>query len=254
MTRRAAILGIFSAFAGLALAAPAPADDGLPKAETILDHFIEVTGGKAAYAKRKTEVTTGTVEVSAQGLKGTLTRYAAEPDKSYTEMDLDGVGKIEQGTGGGVAWEKNAMTGPRVKSGEEKAQAMREAIFNGELNWREMYPKAETAGIETIDGEECYKVVLTPAEGKPETTYYQKKSGLAVKTVTVATTPMGEFPVEQLVSDYKDFGGVLMPTKLVQKVAGQEMTMTIQTVKVNQEIPDNRFDPPAEIKALLQKK
>jgi len=48
------------------------ADEPLPKAETILDRSIEVTGGKAAYEKRKTEITTGTFEFSGKGVKGTI--------------------------------------------------------------------------------------------------------------------------------------------------------------------------------------
>jgi len=250
MTRRIVLLGIFSGIAGFTLAA----DDALPKAETIIDRFVEVTGGKAAYEKRKNEITTGTIEITAQGLKGTLTRYSAPPDKSYTAMAIDGVGNVEQGSNSGIAWEKNAMMGPRVLTGPEKAQARREAVFNGQVNWRQMFTKAETTGVETIDGEECYKVVFTPSDGKPETTYYQRKSGLAVKNVTVAANPMGEFPVEQTLSDYKNFDGVLMPTKMLQKVAGQEMLLTILTVKTNQEIPADRFDPPADIKTLLDKK
>jgi hypothetical protein len=249
MTRRFAIFLVFSACPGWTFA-----DDALPKAETILDRFIEVTGGRAAYEKRQSEVMTGHVEMTAQNLKGTLTRYSAPPDKSYTVMELDGVGKIEEGSAGGVAWENNPMTGPRIKSGAEKAQSLREATFNGPLNWQKMYVKAETAGVETIDGEECYKVVLTPAEGKPETTYYQKKSGLVVRTTTVASSPMGEFPVEQDVSDYKNFDGVLLPTKMVQKVAGQEIVFTIDSVKVNEQITADRFNPPAEVKALMEKK
>ena len=75
--------------------------------------------------------------------------------------------------------------------------------------------------METVDGQECYKVVLTPAEGKPETMYFQKKSGLAVKTTTVAVSPMGEIPVEVLVANYKNFDGVLAPAKTTQKAAGR---------------------------------
>lgn len=246
MIRQIAILGFIGAFTGLA-------DDALPKAETILDHYVEVTGGKASYLKRKTEISTGTVEMAAQGIKGTITRYSADPDKSYVAMELDGVGKIEQGSIGGVAWEKSAMMGPRVKTGDEKAQALRESLFNGQLNWRKLYPKVETTGVADVDGEQCYKVVLTPAQGKPETMYFQKKSGLAVKTETVAASAMGEVPVEVLVSDYKNFDGVMVPTRMVQKLAGQELIMTIQTIKTNEEIPPDRFDPPAEIKALLNK-
>jgi hypothetical protein len=104
-----------------------------------------------------------------------------------------------------------------------------------------------------IDGELCYKVVLTPTEAPPETMYFQKKSGLAVKTVATMVSSMGEAPVEMLASDYKTLGGVMAFTKITQKVAGQEIVITIQDVKTNQPMAPDRFDPPAEVKALLTK-
>ena len=244
--RRIAFLTVFTAFYAFA-------DDALPKAETILDHFVEVTGGKAAYEKRKTEVSSGTIDFAAQGLKGTVTRYAAAPDKLYAVMELDGVGKIESGTVNGVSWEKSAMMGPRIKSGDEKAQSVRESTFNSSLNWRKVFVKAETVGVESVEGQECYKLALTPITGKPETAYYSKKTGLEVKTSTIAASPMGEVPVEVVVSEYKDFDGIKQPTKMIQRVAGQELLITIQNVKSNEAIGDDRFDPPAEIKALMAK-
>ncbi len=251
LTRKSATLVLASlAFTG---AAVLRADDALPKAETIIDRYIEVTGGAAAYQKHKTEIQTGTVEFAAQGLKGTVTRYAAEPDKTYAVIELDGIGKIEQGTVGGVAWGKDAMQGARVKSGAEKAQSIREGTFNAALNWRKMYTKVETRGLETVDGDECYKVMLTPAEGKPETVYYSKKTGLEVKVELTVDSPLGELTAEVLNSDYKTFDGVLMPTKSVQKVAGQEIVITVQSMKTNEEIAADRFDPPADVKALLNK-
>jgi hypothetical protein len=248
MTRRyliAALLG----FTALAFGQ----DEPLPKAESILDRYVEVTGGKAAYEKRKNEVATGTLEFKAQGLKGAVTRYSAEPAEEYLIMEIDGVGKIESGMDKGVAWDKNPMLGPRIKNGVERAQALREGTFNASVHWREFYPKVETTGTETVDGELCYKVVLTPKEGNPETTYYQKKSGLAVKTTTIAVSPMGDVPFEVVTGDYKTFGGITMPTKITQKAAGQEFSLTIQDVKINQTLPADRFDPPAEIKALIIK-
>jgi hypothetical protein len=247
MIRQIALVATICAFPVLA------ADDALPKGETILDHYIEVTGGKAAYEKRTSEISTGTIEFAAQGLKGSLTRYAAPPDKSYASMELDGVGKIESGSVDGIAWEKSAMMGPRVKSGDEKAQSLREAAFNGVLNWRKQFSKVETVGVETVEGQECYKLAITPNEGKPETAYYSKKTGLEVKSSTVAASPMGEIPVEVVVSEYKEFGGILQPAKITQKVAGQELVITIQSVKINEPIPASRFDPPADVKALMTK-
>lgn len=252
--RRTALVSLLVSLAGLKFTPRiAAADEALPTPDAIIARYVEVTGGKAAYEKRTSEIATGTVDYAAQGLKGTLERYSEAPDKSYTAIEFQGVGKFESGVANGVAWEKSNLLGPRVKSGVEKSQALREAVFNHELNWKKLYDKAETAGVETIDGEECYKVVFTPADGKPETTYYQKKSGLVVKVGMVTVNQMGDVPVEEVVSDYKNFDGVLMPSKVVQRAAGQEIIMTIDTVKVNQPIPADRFEPPADIKALLAK-
>jgi outer membrane lipoprotein-sorting protein len=247
MIRKIAFITLVGAFTAFA-------DDALPKADTILDHYIEVTGGKAAYEKRKSEITTGTVEFAAQGLKGSMTHYAAAPDKSYTVIELDGIGKMEEGVINGTVWDKNPMLGPRVKSGDEKAQGLRGAMFNSHLNWRKVYSKVETTAVETVEGEECYKVVLTPNDGKPETAYFSKKTGLEIKRSTTAVSPMGEMQVEAVAANYKDFDGVMEPTKLIQRVAGQELVMTIQSIKVNPEIPAEKFEPPAEVKALINKK
>ena len=88
------------------------------------------------------------------------------PDKEYSVVELGPIGKIESGFTNGVAWEKSAILGPRVKTGDEKDQAAREAHFNGQAEWRTIFPKAETTGSESVNGEDCYKVLLTPPTGK----------------------------------------------------------------------------------------
>jgi hypothetical protein len=43
------------------------------------------------------------------------------------------------------------------------------------------------------------------------------------------------------------------PAKVAQKAAGQEIAITIDSVKYNAEIPKDKFEPPDEIKAMLKK-
>jgi len=227
--------------------------DPLPSAESILDRYVQVTGGKQAYEKRKSEIAHGMVEFPALGIKGTMTRYAAQPDKYYYTVDIAAIGKMETGVTGSIAWENSALLGPRVKSGVERAEAIREGNMNATVNWRKLYPKVESQGIETIDGEDCFKVVMTPAEGQPIIGYYQKKSGLQVKLTTVASTQMGDIPVEVIASDYKNFGGILEPAMVIQKAGPQEFTMTLERVEVNPAIPPETFTLPAEVRALVDK-
>jgi zinc protease len=186
-------------------------------------------------------------------LNGKLTRYAVAPDKEYSVVELGPLGKIESGVNNGVAWEKSAILGPRIKSGDEKEQAAREARFNAQVDWRKIFPKAETTGSEPVNGEDCYKVVLTPATGKPETQFYSKKSGLLLKTAATAVSPMGEVAVEVEVSDYKNFDGILYPTRSKQKAGAQQLDIAITSVNMEQAIPAELLELPAEIKTLIEK-
>jgi hypothetical protein len=243
---------VFAALAGASvLAAP---DEPLPKAEQVLDKFVEVTGGKAAYEKVHNEKFTGTFEFVGKGIKGTITSYRAEPNKSVAIVELEGVGTIQEGTDGTIAWETSSLQGPRIKQGDERAVSLREATLRAPLYWRKLYKHAETVGAETIGGQPCYKIMLTPEEGKPETQYYDKKSSLMLKLMMTITGPMGEIPSETLLSDYKEDAGLLQPHKVQQKAMEQEFLITIDHVEYNVDMPGDRFDLPADVKALTSKK
>ncbi len=229
------------------------ADEAVPKAETILDQYIEATGGKAAYEKIHSEISGGSFELPGKGIRGSLNGYKIAPNKSYMAVNIPGVGMIEDGSNGEIAWNRSALQGPRLKEGDEKATALREATFNTPLHWRKLYKRVETAGVENVGDQVCYKVVLTPNEGKPETQYYDQKSHLLVKVSMTLATPMGEIPVENKLSDYRKDGGILTPHRLEQSAMGQDILITIDNVKWNEEIPKSRFDVPADVQALLPK-
>jgi outer membrane lipoprotein-sorting protein len=146
------------------------------------------------------------------------------------------------------------MVGPHVKEGPEKAQAMLSSKFNAELNWRDVFKSAKTTGVDTVDGKECYKVELTPAEGSPILQCYDKQSNLMVKMTMTAQTAMGEQTVDSYTTDYRKEGEILMPHKIKQSVAGQEVVISIDSVTFNAEIPADKFALPDEIKALVNKK
>jgi len=241
-------IALLAAFAGTLASA-----QDLPKAETILDRYVEVTGGKAAYQKHTHQKMTGTLLVPDVGMTGNLTRYASAPDKEYSVLQLGPLGQAESGFNNGVAWEKNLITGPRVKRGDEKALAEREARFNAQVDWRKSFSKVETAGSETVNGEDCYKILATPAAGKPETQFYSKKSGLLMKTIATAVSPMGEIPVEVEVSDYKNFDGVLYATRSKSKMGPQHLDITITDINFDLPVSADVFELPSEIKALIDK-
>jgi hypothetical protein len=199
----------------------------MPKAETILELYTKAMGGKAAYDKIRNRVTKAHMEFKAQGIKLKMTIYAAKPNKLYGVAESDDFGKIERGTNGKVAWEDSMMSGPVIKKGVEKRAFLREAALDRFVYWRQFFEKAECTGKETVEGKECFKVVMTSkvkkkkAEGdepeeklKPITVFFDKESHRIVKMVTLNKTPMGEFPFEYYLEDFREIDGILIHHKL----------------------------------------
>jgi zinc protease len=232
--------------------AQAPAD--LPKAETVLDQFVEATGGKAAYEKIKSRIASGTIEIVGANVKGTIKISQAEPNRLSVVTNIGPLGQSTQATDGKFAWALSTLMGDRVLEGEEKADFLREAVFNSELRWKELYDKVECTGSEDVDGKPAYKIVLTPKSGKPQTEFYDKTSHLLVKQTATSMSPMGEIPVEVNQSDYKKVDGVLMPFTITQKVAGQKIEIKITEVKQNVDLPADTFKRPASLEEPEKKK
>jgi hypothetical protein len=229
------------------------ADDALPSVQTVIDHWIAATGGRAAWEARHNLVEHATVDFAKQGLKGSLTIYEAAPNTYLGVTDLPGIGKIAEGSNSEIAWENTVLQGPRVKQGAERADALREGAFNADLFWQKLYEKGETTGVETVEGHDCYKIVLTPKEGKPVIKFYDKTSGLLIKTMATVTSQMGEISAEVVYGDYQKDGGVLSPHRMVNRAAQQEFVIQIQSIETNADLPKDRFDLPPEVQALVGK-
>ena len=237
----------------LAVSLPALPADVLPTADAVVNHFVAATGGKPAWEARHSQIEHATISFPKLGIQGALTIYEAAPDKYLGITDLPGAGKISTGSDGTVAWESSALQGARIKEGDERADAMREGTFNAPLHWHQLYVKGETAGSETVEGHDCYKVVFTPKEGRPVAEFYDKKSGLMVKTAATVTTQMGDISAEIVYEDYRKDGALLSPRRLTNRAAQQEFVIQINSIEVNPDLPKDRFDLPPEIQALLPK-
>ena len=229
------------------------AQDALPSAESVLNRYMDAIGGRAVLEKRHNQVEHGTVEIAAMGVKGDVTIYEAEPNKNLMVIDLTGIGKIESGTDGTVAWENNPLQGPRIKQGVESIDTLRDATFNAPLSMQKLYSKMETTGAETTEGHDCYKVVLTAKEGNPTTEYYDKTSGFLIKTSATRTTAMGDVTVDMVYDDYRKDGDEVLPHKLTQRAAQMEVLIVIAKTDVNVELPKDVFDLPPDIQALVNK-
>ncbi len=220
--------------------------------EAVIAKYIEATGGRPAYDKITNRFMKAHLSAAA-GLTMELTVYSAKPNLVYTIGKSPAIGDIEKGYDGQIFWEKSVTTGPRILEGNELADAVRETAFDKFIDWRAVYDKAELIGTDTVKGSLCYKVAMTPKTGKPQTYYFDLKTGLLVKVNTIVEHQMGSIPVDSYLEDYRAVDGVLMPYRMTQKVMGQEMMIITDSVANNVQLPPEVFKVPDDVKALIKK-
>lgn len=234
---------------------PAPpvvkTDAKLPTAQAVLDKYVEVTGGKAAYDKITSTSTKATMALTAQGLSGTVEAYAKAPNKIYVAQTFDAIGKAEQGYDGTTAWASDPLSGLRTLEGTELDGFKNEATFNAPANWRTAYAKTEMVGLKSVAGQPAYAVRVTGKNGgKTSVQYFDTKTGLQVKSESTQETPQGKFPVETFYSDYRAVDGVKVPFKIRAVIAGnQELVSTVTEYKNNVVVDDKQFAKPAKQEA-----
>jgi len=256
MKRLAVVALVVLLFGGAGLPqAQAPAAGTLPTGEAVLTKYIEATGGVAAYQAIKNRVLKLKIEILGTGVTIMATVYQARPDRTYALAEADAIGRIETGVTDGVAWEKSDLRGALIKEGQERDDALRDAQFDRLVNFRTLHKKIECLGLETVEGKQCYKVVLTPNVGSPQTVYYDRDSGLTVRSESMLATAAGTFSVVSVPSDYRQVAdGIRIAFTNTVTVAGQTRVNTIERVEQNVDVPADRFALPAEIKALLAAK
>ncbi len=229
----------------------APAAAELTTADQVMEASIAAQGGREALAKVTTLKNTGSFEIA--GIKGTISAQSAPPHESLTTIDLPGIGKLESGIHGDVAWEKTPMTGARIVTGPELALTLRDATFNADLVWKQLFPKAELQGVVDFGGTSAYKLLLTAADGETETRYIAKDTKLPLGVEMVANSQMGKVPVTIVSTDYRDVSGLKFAFRTENKSAGQAFTVVLKTVELNVPLAPKSFELPDDIKALQKK-
>src|SRR5689334_15412520 len=100
MKARAALLGLIIAVSAPLLRAADESKDSLPSAKEILVRYGKEIGGAEAFRKHKSEHVTGTVEMPAQKLNGTMEVFMARPNKVLTKSTIAGIGDMSRGFNG----------------------------------------------------------------------------------------------------------------------------------------------------------
>ncbi len=222
----------------------------LPKAETLLDAFVEKAGGPAVYEKITNRRTIAELKMSVMPVPGEVTSTVTKAGPFRVVVETKSIGRIEYGSDGRVVWEINPMTGPRILAGSEARRYRYLYGLDLPMRWRDVYKKVECTGSATVADRPAFKVLAVSSEDYPVTYYFDQASGLLAKIEYPMETLAGPALQEVFLSDYRTVNGALFPYLQVRKEAGREMTLTFSSVEFNIDVPADLLALPEAIRTL----
>ena len=124
---------------------------------------------------------------------------------------------------------------------DEIEQIKRDAQLFANPNLKAIYPKMDFRFLDKIDGREVYLVSASFSETQRERLYFDVATGLLVRRAASTPTILGNFVYQVDYADYKDFGGVKLPTVIKFAVPNISWTRKVLEVKNNVTIDDAKF-------------
>ena len=229
-----------------AMAAPPAAGGGQqpqPTADDILAKYVSAAGGADAIKKITSRTMKGSIV--AMGSTTPIEVYTKAPNLRVTITHGQN-GESATAFDGKTGWMGNPAGPARAMSAAESAASSIDAEFYLPLRIKELYPQLRRGRPETIAGVEC-DVLNGQAAGKPAVRlYFDKKTGLLVRLVRLADTPMGRMPTQIDYADYKEMDGVKTPMKWTLSRPNGRFTIQIAEAKNNTPIDDSKFAMPAK--------
>jgi photosynthetic reaction center cytochrome c subunit len=234
---------ILSAESAAALQGPVqetPAATALPSAQAILDKYLAAVGGTDALQKIKTRVQTGSIEVA--GEKYPIEIYSQAPDKRVS-ISHPPSGPSVTAFNGEAGW-LSTPNGIRRMTPAEQQAARIDAELYFPLLLPRMYEEFQVGSGEVVDGKATYLVSAKGKDTPSLSLYFEQESGLLVRLIRYAETPLGLNPTEIDYANFRVADGVRIPFRWTLARPNGRFTIQIDAVKQNVPVEEGQFVTP----------
>jgi len=206
--------------------------------EQVLKTYEEALGGPEAIAGIENVVMNLNVEAMGQTLEGK--QLQARGMKSRMEINMGGMTVMSNTSNGEDAVVSQMGNKTRLEGALKEEQIISGALFS-ELELQELGAELTLLGVESIGGSDAYGVSVNLPEGGSYSLYFDVQSGLKVRYSKVLDTPQGQMSQTINYSDYEEINGVQFPSKLIQSIGPQLITIEVSEIMVNQDLAEDTF-------------
>ncbi len=217
----------------------------MPTADRLLEKFVQALGGADALHRISTRVEKGTL-TGFGGRQLSVEVFSKAPDKRLSVMHLPNGDSITA-YDGRVGWLGNPGRPTREMSGGELDGAKLDADFYFPLHVRQVFSQLRVERPEKIGDQETDLVVGANPGQPPVRLYFSAQSGLLVRLMRYAETPLGRNPTQIDYADYRDADGIRVPFRWTIARPGGRFTIQVDQIQQNVPIDDAKFAEPPRV-------
>jgi hypothetical protein len=221
----------------------------LKTAEQVLDRYKKALGGEDIIRNVRWETRRGEAEETGHEGKATLVFYSA-PFKGLSRVTLPTGGEVTSGFDGKVSW-SITPGGVKIDKNTPLEAIRRDADLQYALHQPDYFSKIELAGIAEFDGRRCYWLHGTTHWGKDNNQFYDVETGLLAGYRYQSDSSGSAVVTVLLFQDYKNFGGPMVATKMIDHTGDTVQTLRFTSVSY-EPLDDSIFELPDAVKAQLK--
>jgi len=223
-------------------AAPA-ATAAAPTADQILEKYVAAIGGAEALHKISSRVSKGSIAVG--GHETPIEVFAKAPDKRVSVTHMASGDSITAFDGQGGWLSGGAGHPARDMSGPEAEAARLDADFYFATHIKEIFSGFRVGRPDKIGDSPAYTLNCMRQGQPPVRLYFDQSTGLLLREVRYADTPIGRNPTQIDYADYREVDGVKVPFRWTLARVNGRFTIQIQEARQNVPIDDAKFAKPA---------
>ncbi len=219
---------------------PNPA--GLPDANEIVARYATAVGGAAGIAKLKSLEEKGTFE--AGGRQFPVEIFVQSPDHIAIVTHWPN-GDSSTTFDGRTGWITFPGRPQRMMSAADADAARMDADLQFAIDVSKLFNELRMEKEVKLGDHETLMVSGQRPGSPPVEMYLDQQSGLLIRMVRYAQSPLGRNPTQLDYSDYRDVAGVKLPFRWVSSTPTGRFTIQLENAQPNVAIPESRFEKPA---------
>jgi effector-binding domain-containing protein len=237
---------LLAATAHAAFHVPPQESEPLPDAARLLDAADAKIASPAARAKLGSFRATGSME--AMGMKMSVEALHLGAERASLVVRIPKMAPMTMGIEPRFAWTTDPAMGILTVAGGEAASVRRLMGFGRLAPWRELYARGRTVGVETLEGQACWKLEMLGAEGATDQLFVRQSDGLPL----CVALSLPDFRKESLAmrfffEDWQPVGDVLFPKKRRQVVGGYDLATRYERIEPGAKVEESEVAPPADV-------